>query len=138
MTDKYYGSFQNKYGDVQPFHHKNEQMLSSTCSYPVQHQNENFPNCVKPLYQNVQKQDDIIDYSNYACFDYNQQHYCPANLNGCYQPNGSFDNFQQSSTFMQGGYKLKQPYANNFNVTPAPAASLAQQPHAYSYIKGKF
>ena len=64
----------------------------------------------------------------------------PANLNGCYQPNGSFDNYQQSSTSLQGGFRLKPSCEKNFNVTtvaPAQAASLAQQPHTCPYIKGK-
>ena len=139
MTDKYYASFRNNSNDFQPFHHKNERMLSSTYSYPVQHQYECFSNCVKPLYQNVQDcalQDDTLNCSNYSCSDYYQQHYCPANLNGFYQPDESFDNYQQSSTTMQGGNELKPSYANNFNVTPAQAASFAHQPHFY--LKGKF
>ena len=64
----------------------------------------------------------------------------PLNTNGCYQPDGSFDNYQQLNTSFQGGNKLKLSCAKYYNetaVTSAPPASFAQQPHTYSYMKGK-
>ena len=66
----------------------------------------------------------------------NDQNNCPAKLNGCHQPNGSFDNYQQSSTTLQGCIRLKPSGAHHYKA-PTQASGYAQQPHTYSYMKGK-